>query len=77
MKYLEELKHGDKFTYKDYCFVLTCDYKQSKNTIQKLCINLHNGNILWLNDDTIVYQIFIFYQNQDNLLVDIKNETHN
>ncbi len=77
MKYLEELNNGDKFTYNNRCFVLTCDYKKSNNGIQKLCINLHDGNILWLNTDIIIDQIFILYQNQENLLLEIKNEKTN
>ena len=77
MKYLEELQNGDKFLYNNLCYITTCDYKNNKNGIQKLCINLHNGNPLWLNDNTIVDQIFILYQNTENLLVEIKNEKNN
>jgi hypothetical protein len=74
MKYLEELNNGDKFLYQNYCYLISIDYRQTKKEIQRCCINIHNGNLLWLNNDTIVDQISIFYQNKDNLLVEIKNE---
>jgi hypothetical protein len=74
MKYLEELNNGNKFLYKNNCYIITCDYKNSKEGIKKLCINLKNGEGVWFYQDTIIDQIFIFYQNQENLLIEIKNE---
>jgi hypothetical protein len=77
MKYLEELQNGNKFLYNKLCYIISSDYKKSKDDIKRLCINLNNGHIIWLDNDTMVDQIFIFYQNEQNLLVEIKNETNN
>jgi hypothetical protein len=74
MKYIEELHNGHKFIYNKYCYIVTSDYKNSKTDIQRMCINLHNGNPTWLLNNTIVEQIFILYQNQENTLIEIKNE---
>lgn len=74
MKYLEELDNGNKFIYNNNCYIITYDYKHSKDGIKKLCIDLKNGIGVWLNQDIIIEQIFIFYQNKENLLVEIKNE---
>jgi|LakMenE18May11ns_1017448.scaffolds.fasta_scaffold9957858_4 hypothetical protein len=77
MKYIEELNNGDKFLYQNYCYLLTIDYRQINKQIQRCCVNMHNGSISWLNNSTIIDQISVFYQNQENLLVEIKNEKNN
>lgn len=77
MKYLEELHNGDKFIYNNNCYLITSDYKNHKEDIQRLCINMHSGSPLWLINNTIVEQIFVFYQNKENTLIEIKNEKNN
>jgi hypothetical protein len=77
MKYLEELNNGDKFIYNNNCYLITSDYKNYKEDIQRLCIDMHRGNTLWLMNNTIIEQIFVFYQNKENILIEIKNEKNN
>ena len=77
MKYLEELNNGDKFIYNNNCYLITSDYKNYKEDIQRLCIDMNRGNKLWLINNTIVEQIFVFYQNKENILIEITNEKNN
>lgn len=78
MKYLEELKSGDIFTFNSSRFILTTDYKLSSDSAKKrMCIQIENGNINWLKDDTIVSGLDLYYRDSEgNILAlkEIKNE---
>lgn len=69
MKYLEELKPGQLFSYKDNRFVLTSDFNRSN---KKLCISLTNGFANWLLDNTVVELLDLYYRDQDGNLVAVK-----
>lgn len=74
MKYIEELKYGNLFTYNNNFFVLTSDFKVNNNKTQHRCISIVNGNFKWFNSDTIVEKPTLFYQDHENNLKELKNE---
>ena len=48
MKYLEELKPGDLFEYKNQKFILTNDYKQRKNDAMNYSVvSINDGSLRW------------------------------
>lgn len=69
MKYLEELKPGQLFSYKDNRFVLTSDFTKSN---KKSCISLTNGFVNWLSDNTVVEVLDLYYRDQDGNIVAVK-----
>lgn len=69
MKYLEELKPGQLFSYKNDRFVLTSDYTKSN---KRSCISLNNGFVHWLLDNTIVELLELYYRDQDGNIVAVK-----
>ena len=73
MKYIEELKYGHIFDYEQKTFILTSSFKKDKTKIYHCCVCFTDGNSYWLASDTIVKNIDIFYQNEDNHLIKIHN----
>lgn len=69
MKYLEELKPGQLFSYKDNRFILTSDFNRSN---KRLCISLTNGFANWLLDNTLVELLDLYYRDQEGNLVAVK-----
>lgn len=70
MNYLiEELSNGDCFEFHGSKYILTCDFKSNR---QKLAIDLSSGSSRWLDTNTIVKKIAIFYMDSENLMVAIK-----
>lgn len=69
MKYLEELTIGECFSNNGSNFILTTDFRRNG---QKLCINLKDGFLKWLNGDTLVEQIDIFTFDKDNNVIAMK-----
>jgi hypothetical protein len=66
MKYLEELKPGTIFEYKNNRYLLTADFKDRDNTLKKMCISLTNGHVNWLDNNDIVQQIELYYRDNDH-----------
>lgn len=69
MKYLEELSHGESFTYENNIFLLTSDFKKDDT---KLCYNLSSGFAKWIKSDAIVDICPIYTLNKENNIVPIK-----
>lgn len=80
MKYIEELKPGDLFAYKDCKFLLTSNFKRkSNNTIHYEAIALDNGSSRWLAADYIVDVVDLYYRDKEGnilLLKEFKDEDH-
>jgi hypothetical protein len=66
MKYLEECKHGDRFTYNNGHFILTTDFKKNGD---RLAINLHSGSLVWINSQAIVEGLSVFTIDKDNNII--------
>lgn len=69
MKYIEELNIGDTFQYQDNIYVLTCDMRKNG---ARMGVSLKNGNIYWLDSQTIVDPIQLFILDNDNNVVSVK-----
>lgn len=67
--FIEELDHGDCFQYSNTIYVLTSDSRSNGN---KLCIDLKTGNSRWLQSDTIINKIQIFFTDKDSNIIAIK-----
>lgn len=72
VKYLEELKHGDTFTFEDSIYVVTTDFRSRKDSWSFLCVKLKTGQVSWLNGNTIVDLSPIYSLDEDNNIVAIK-----
>jgi hypothetical protein len=73
MKYLEELNSGDLFLWNNDKFILTTDFKKSKeDKSKKMAINIHNGFIQWIIEDAIVEDLDLYYRDKDANIVALK-----
>ena len=68
--YIEELSHGDCFELLGNMYIVTCD---QKNDGRRLCVDIKAGNMRWFKgSDIINNKIPIFYTNEDNHIVAIR-----
>lgn len=76
MKYLEELKPGDVFFYRENIFVFTIDFKFREK--QKYCynININSGAGVWLPENTAVEYTEIYYIDKDKNIIPVKHSTN-
>ena len=72
MKYIEELKPGDIFTFENDKFILTKDFKKQNKQIARLCINISDGSCRWLSDDSMTDFCELFYRDKDNNFLTLK-----
>jgi hypothetical protein len=77
MKYLEELIPGSFFSHNNEKFLLTSDFRLNKNQKRFNCINIINGSSRWVDDNTTVEVIYLYYQDEDKNLVLLKEYEHN
>ena len=70
MKYLEELKSGDCFVYKNQNFLLTSDFKKDNS---KLCYSLNDGYAKWMSSQEIVEPLILYTLDKDNNIVAIQS----
>lgn len=69
MKYLEEVKTGDSFSYEEQVYIATSDYKKNGD---KLCVNLKTGFGKWLTPNSIVEISPIYLLDSDNNIIAIR-----
>lgn len=78
MKYVEELNPGDLFLNNNQRFILTSDYKLSKdNRYKKLAINISNGFAHWIDSSEIVEIVDLYFRDKEGNIIalkEIKNE---
>jgi len=79
LKYLEELKNGEVFSFKQNYWLLTSDFKQNG---EKLCYNINNGCSGWFKPDIIVDVSPIYILDNNNNIIPIReykkeNENNN
>lgn len=72
MKLIEELKFGECFELDNNNFVITNNFRIRKPNNQHQVVNLKNGNLKWLDGNTIVNSIGLYTTDQDNNLVSVK-----
>lgn len=77
MKYLEELTPGSFFSYNNEKFLLTSDFRSNKDQKKFNCINISNGSNRWIEDNTTVEVIYLYYQDEEKNLVLLKEYEHN
>lgn len=78
MKYIEEINPGDLFSLKDKKYILSSDFKKSKRSNKHMCLCLDDGSIKWIDADTVVETIVLYYRDTEGnifLLKEFKDET--
>lgn len=78
MKYIEELKPGDLFLVNNERFILTSDFRLSKeDKYKRLSVNISNGFLQWVEDDKIVESLDLYFRDKEGNIIalkEIKNE---
>lgn len=78
MKYVEELKPGDLFLVNNERFILTSDFRLSKeDKYKRLSVNISNGFLQWVEDDKIVESLDLYFRDKEGNIIalkEIKNE---
>ena len=69
MYYLEQLKFGDCFEYKNEKFILTQDFD---NNNKYKCVCLKGGNVRWFESNSMINQIEIYTLDNENNICAIK-----
>lgn len=72
MNYIEELKCGDTFSYKEEKFVVTTDFKKNGS---RLCTNLADGTQRWLEPSEIIGKFSVYYIDNDNNIIPLKKDS--
>jgi hypothetical protein len=72
MKYLEELSSGDSFLYNNNVYVITKDFRIKKDNTEFCCINMFDGFVKWIQSNTVVESIVLYYLDNDKNLIAIK-----
>lgn len=72
MKYIEELSGGSVFSHENKRYVLTSDFKISKDVDKKKCIDLDNGFVYWFDSNTIVEYLDLYYRDLDGNILPLK-----
>lgn len=69
MKHIEEIESGECFKYKNHNYIATFDYN---NNNKRLCVELSNGTLRWLDQNYLVDSQQIYFLDQDNNIVSIR-----
>jgi hypothetical protein len=69
MKYIEEISIGDCFILENNKYILTTDFKKSG---QRMCVNLTDGSIKWIEGNIVIDQIDIFMVDKETNIIAIK-----
>ena len=73
MKYIEEIKAGDIFIWKDKRYVLSSDYRPFKNgTTRHMSISIENGICKWFASDEVVEIAELFYRDKEGNILLVK-----
>lgn len=72
MKYLEELIPGDLFSYKNEYFILTCDFRTSKENKKYFSINIKNGFSSWMEGNTLVEILDLYFRDKEGNIIALK-----
>ncbi len=73
MKYIEELKPGDLFLVNNERFILTSDFRLSKeDKYKRLSVNVSNGFLQWVEDDKIVESLDLYFRDKEGNIIALK-----
>lgn len=72
MKFLEEIMPGDAFKFNEKYFLATSDYKKGNPYNYKLCYNMTNGFVQWIQENTLVETLPLFTVDSSGNIVPIK-----
>lgn len=74
MKYIEELKPGDVFVWKNTKYLLSADFKDhgQKGTNKHMSVALDNGMCRWFSSNEIVDTVPLFYRDKDGNILLVK-----
>jgi hypothetical protein len=72
MKYLEELIPSDLFSYKNEYFILTCDFRNTKEDKKYLSISIKNGFSYWMEGNTSVEILDLYFRDKEGNIIALK-----
>lgn len=72
MKFIEELKPGECFKLSEDFFIVSGDYKKSKEGILRSCIEIKTGLSKWLKDNEVIEPTPIFTLDRDSNIIPIR-----
>lgn len=77
MKYLEELAPGSVFLYQKNKYFLSSDFKYVANNIKKMCLNFDNGSSQWIESNTMVDLLDLYYRDNEGNILALKEYKSN
>jgi hypothetical protein len=66
MKYIELVNSGNCINHNNCYYIVTSDFKKNG---QRLCISITDGSSRWLEPNTMIEIIQLFYTDKDNNIV--------
>lgn len=66
MKYIELANSGNCINHNNCYYIVTSDFKKNG---QRLCISITDGSSRWLEPNTMIEIIQLFYTDKDNNIV--------
>jgi len=72
MKYIEEIKPGDCFEYKNQKYILTSDSRNNKGQEESKAVSMQNGFTRWLNTGLSVHRVELYLIDDDKNIIPIK-----
>jgi hypothetical protein len=67
MKYLEEIEAGDTFAYQNYFYVLSSDYRETKNKqTSYMCLGLNDGLVRWFLGSIMIEPTQLYHLDINN-----------
>lgn len=77
MKYLEELEAGNILSINNDKFIISSDFRTRNKNIQRMCVNLDNGLIQWIDNSAMVEYMELYYRDSEGNILPIKNPQYN
>lgn len=72
MKYIEEIVPGDLFEINGQKYVLSADYRKTKNSIKKMAISIDSGMSNWFDSNTIVNIVDLYFRDKEGHILLLK-----
>jgi len=81
MKYIEEIKPGDIFIWKNQRYVLSADYRPYKNGVTRhMSVCITNGLCKWFQSNEVIDLLELFYRDKEGnilLVKEYRDDTEN
>lgn len=73
MKYIEEIKPGDIFVWKNHRYVLSSDFKPFKNgRTRHMSVSIDTGACKWFSSDEPIEVAELFYRDKEGNILLVK-----